>query len=577
MAPAAPLPSPFLRRWPIGAGLAVALVGGAQADSADDYAGQDATSGPGRLIVDLKDGTSLEAARRLTGLPLEWVDARTADESLAAVEVDDLAAEVARLAGLDGIEAVEGSMQVEALGWPNDPLLEKQWNFEKVGASTGWRAGAGRGVRVAVIDTGVTQVADLNQTTILKGATFVSGTKTAADDNGHGTHVAGTIAQSTNNGVGVAGLAYEAEILPIKVLSGGGFGRSEWVAAGIDEAVDQGAQVINLSLGGSSSRVIQNATKKAVAAGVIVVAAAGNSGREGVSCPANVPGVIAVSATGPDDALAFYSTWGKEVFLSAPGGNKRIEGGGILQDTIDKDASDGHAFKEFQGTSMATPHVAGAAAVLLGAGAGSPEQVKEILARSSVDLGDPGRDSKYGHGRLDIAAAVRTLVLQEHGALFGLSALSALGLAFLGGLRRHWGRMALTAGLVSGGAFFLPLLPLAPSSTLELLAIPLLNWPGVTISAAWASSPLWLSALLPLAATFFLAPVRFLGPLVAGLAAGVGVHLLHGAATGSLDVAWLPGTLGSAWLGVNGVLSILGALAAVGLTRYQDRKLSGEL
>ncbi|MFT5683771.1 MAG: serine protease [Myxococcota bacterium] len=528
----------------------------------------DAEAIPGRLVVDLQDWTSLEDAREATGLDLEWVSERTEDEALAVVDVPDLAAAQDALEGHPLIEAVEPSLAFEAFGFPDDPLREKQWNFDKIGAEVGWRVGAGRGVIVAVIDTGVTKVADLNNTQILDGVSFVKGADTAADDNGHGTHVAGTIAQSTNNSIGVTGLAPEAIILPIKVLSGSGSGRSEWVAAGIDEAVDQGAEVINLSLGGPPSRVIQNATKKAVAAGVIVVAAAGNSGRKGVSSPASVPGVIAVSATGPDDELAPYSSWGNEVSISAPGGNKQKAGGGILQDTISTESAEGHAFREFQGTSMATPHVAGAAAILLSAGAGSPQQVKDILMESSLDLGEPGPDPKFGHGRLDIASAVKTLSLREHGGLFGFAAIGALLLGLVGRMRRKRLMMAATAGLVGGGLFFMPMLPFNPHPIIDMLAMPFLNWPG----GAWAANPLWLSALLPISLTFFLAPVRFLSPIVAGFAAGIGAHLLHGAFSGSLDVLWLSGMVGQGWLALNGVLSLLCALAGIGLLNYQDKK-----
>lgn len=537
-------------------------------DAGIGIANADADAAPGRLVVDLQDETSLDEARAATGLDLSWVSERTADEALAVVDVADLSAAQAALIDHPLVEAVEPSLRFEALGFPDDPLRAKQWNFDTIGAEVGWRVGAGRGITVAVIDTGVTKVADLNTTQVLDGVSFVKGTDSAADDNGHGTHVAGTIAQSTNNAIGVTGLAPESIILPIKVLSGGGFGRSEWVAAGIDEAVDQGAEVINLSLGGPPSRVIQNATKKAVEAGVVVVAAAGNSGRKGVSSPASVPGVIAVSATGPDDEFAPYSSWGKEVSISAPGGNKKKTGGGILQDTISTESAEGHAFREFQGTSMATPHVAGAAAVLLSAGAGSPQQVKDILLETSHDLGEPGPDPKFGHGRLDIAAAVTALSLKANGGLFGFAAGGALLLGVLGRMRRRRLLMAATAGMVSGGIFFMPMLPVNPHPIIDMLAMPFLNWPG----GAWAANPLWLSALLPVVLTFFLAPVRFLSPVIAGFSAGIGIHLLHGAFFGSLDVMWLSGLLGQGWLTLNGVVALFCALAGIGLLNYQAKK-----
>ena len=156
---------------------------------------------------------------------LEWVHERSADESLAVATVPDPSEVVARLADQPGIEAVEEPVRVEALGFPDDPLFDQQWNLRAIGVARGWRAGGGGGVTVAVIDTGVTRVADLEETRILDGFSFVEGEPTAEDGNGHGTHVAGTIAQSTHNGLGVA-IAPQARILPIKALSRHGFGMS---------------------------------------------------------------------------------------------------------------------------------------------------------------------------------------------------------------------------------------------------------------------------------------------------------------------------------------------------------------
>ena len=135
-------------------------------------------------------------------------------------------------------------------------------------------------------------------------------------------------------------------------------------------------------------------------------------------------------------------------------------------------------------------------------------------------------------------------------------------------MRRSRMVMAGTAGLVGGGVFFMPMLPFNPHPLIDMLAMPFLNWPG----GAWAANPLWLSALLPLVLTFFLAPVRFLAPVVAGVSAGIGAHLLHGAFSGSLDVLWMSGLMGQGWLAVNGVLSLLCALAGIGLLNYQDKK-----
>ena len=556
--------------------LALAGCAMSQPPEAERLGVADDIDGSGVLVVDLVDGTSLDEARSATGLDLEWASALSADEALAVVEVSDYDAALDGLRGLSLVEAAEPSITYSTSSWlpaplryPDDPLFSKQWNFDTVDAAAGWRAGGGRGVVVAVIDTGVAPVPDLAGTTLLEGATFVPGTRSAVDDNGHGTHVAGTIAQTTNNGVGVAGIAPNATILPLKALSGSGMGQSQWIASAIDEAVDQGADVINMSLGGSHSRVIEVAVNKALDAGVIVVAAAGNSGREGVSWPARLSGVVGVSAVGPTDELAFYSSWGTGVVLSAPGGDKNFEGGGVLQDTI-KDGD--HAFTELQGTSMASPHVAGAAAVLLAAGATSPEQVVELLGRSAVDLGAPGPDPKFGVGRVDIGGAVRSLALMHHGLLFVLGALLAWGLTRMGAMPRR-GRAILTSGLVAGGAFFLPLLPLPPLPLADLLAKPLLLWPA-SLGQAWAGFPLWLSALLPVGLTFVFGPTRTLGPVVCGVCLGIATHLGWGAATGSLSPWLMPGALGSGWLAANALLSLVCAMAIVGVQKTREREES---
>lgn len=528
------------------------------------------------VVVDLEDGLTLEEARAATGLPgLDWVHERSVDEALGVAQVDagQVDAVLDRLAGVALVEVAERPVQMQALGFPNDPLYERQWNLRAIGAPTGWRAGSGDGVTVAVIDTGVTRVADLEDTVILDGYSFVLGEPGWTDGNGHGTHVAGTIAQSTNNGLGVAGIAPQARILPIKALSAQGFGMSPWIASAIDEAADQGAQVINLSLGGGYSGVIANAVKKAHERGVIVVAAAGNSGREGVGYPGALPEVIGVSAVGPSDTLAPYSSWGEGVVLSAPGGDKRKTDGGILQDTVD--GKGGHAFKEYQGTSMASPHVAGAAAVLLSQSGGDTALTRRVLLETAQDLGPKGFDTKFGHGRLDLAAAVRAVALQRNGLLFGLGAILALMLASLGGARgAQRGRALLVAGasaVAAGGVFFLPLLPVPPTWAGGFLAKPLLLWPGELLADPYWRNPLFLSALFPFLATFVLGPTRTLGPVVAGLSVGVGVHLGFAAVTGALDVWLLPGALGQGWLAINALLSLLCGVAAIGVARLRDR------
>jgi serine protease len=522
---------------------------------------------PGVLVVDFVDGTTeaqIRAVAARTGIPLAYSSAVSADEALTAAEVDDVAAALALLSGEPGIEVAEPAVTMAALGYPDDPRWDEQWNLRLVGAPAGWRVGAGRGVTVAVIDTGVSPVSDLAGVNLRAGMSFVPGVSTAADDHGHGTHVAGTIAQATNNGLGVAGLAQGVTLLPYKVLAANGSGRDDRIAAAVDQAVDDGADVINLSLGGGHSEVLHLAVQKAAAAGVVVVAAAGNSGQEGVSCPGHATGVLGVGSVGPDSTLAPYSSWGEGLDLVGPGGDLSQTGGGVLQQTVD--GPDGAQFAAWQGTSMASPHVAGAAAVLLGAGAGGPERVKGLLLGTTTDLGEPGWDAHFGHGLLDLGAAVRRVQIMGFGLAFAIAGLLGGAAASLGragaGAR---GLTAMTAALVAGGLFFLPLLPLPPSLAMSLASRGLLCWPGALLGWEWNHFPLWASALLPVLAVVVLGPTR-LWPLAVGLALGLAVALLQAAALGLIEPWWL-GRLGPAWLVVNGVLALIAGLAAAGMQR----------
>jgi serine protease len=528
----------------------------------------------GVVVFDLEDGASADevadfAARH--GLTLEYSSEWSRDEALLRGHVDDIDAVLAEVAGDPLLEVAEPVVEFAMYGFPNDPMWDKQWNMVKIGAPTGWRAGAGAGVKVAVIDTGVTVVEDLQGVTVTSGRTFVPGTRTADDDHGHGTHVAGTIAQATNNGLGVTGVAATAEVVPYKVLSKQGYGSSDWVAAAVDAAVDDGVDVINMSLGGPNSKVLKTAVEKAVKAGVIVVAAAGNTGKRGVGCPANVEGVVAVSATGPDDAKTWYSTYGPEVAISAPGGDLRQgKDAGVLQDTID--GKGGHAYQSFQGTSMATPHVAGAAAVMLGMGLDADAAVDALLTHS-VDLGDEGRDELYGYGRLDVAAAVKAVSIEQRGLMFLVGGLLAGALSWLARIRGSAGFMMTAAGaLTAGGLFFLPLISGLPGGTvLDLLSRGLVSWPAVLLGADWVHFPLWLSALLPASLAFVFGPTRSLGPIVGGVCAGFAASLLHGAASGTLDPWWMSWGFDALWLSLNGTFCLLAGMAVAGMYNLRQR------
>lgn len=299
-------------------------------------------------------------------------------------------------------EYIEPNYIYSALITPNDPDYSKQWNLRSINVEKAWDETKGGGVTVAVIDTGVSPVPDFKQTEFVPGYDFVNDRTDAADDVGHGTHVAGTIAQSTNNNYGVAGVAYEAKIMPIKVLGASGGGTIADIAEGIRFAADNGADVINMSLGGGgSSQLMEEAIDYAYEKGVVIVAAAGNSNENASSYPARYPKVISVSALDGGGNKAEYSNYGAGVDISAPGG-----GGGskVIQNTIDPRTGQA-VFAGFQGTSMAAPHVAGVAAMIKAVGVEEPAEVLSVLKESALKIEEDPLNH-YGAGQLDAGNAV---------------------------------------------------------------------------------------------------------------------------------------------------------------------------
>src|SRR5581483_9670990 len=318
-------------------------------------------------------------------------------------------------------------------------------HLEQIKAKQAWKQAQGEGVTVAVVDTGVAKVPDLAQTVLVPGYNFVNNTADATDDHGHGTHVAGTIAQSTHNGVGVAGVAFKAKIMPIKVLSARGSGSVSGIAEGIRWAADHGAKVINMSLGGPiASSVLGKAVKYAHDKGTTVVCAAGNDGRGKVSYPAAYAGAIAVAATQFDETTTFYSNWGKEIDVAAPGGNTRVDQNGdgqpdgVLQNTVVPGDTSRNDYLWFMGTSMASPHVAGVAALVISAGVTNPDQVEKILketARAPKKKGD-NYEQHYGAGIVDAAAAVAKARQQSEHSSWPWLLAAGLGYAVIRRRRR---------------------------------------------------------------------------------------------------------------------------------------------
>jgi subtilisin family serine protease len=272
------------------------------------------------------------------------------------------------------------------------------------------------------VTTAYEQAPDLSGTSFMDGLDFVNQDAHPNDDNGHGTHVSGTIAQTTLNGFGVAGVAFGTTIMPVKVLNSAGTGSHEWIANGIHYAVDNGADVINLSLGGPGSDTLLEAVQYAYENGVVVVAASGNE-NGAISYPAAYDAyVIAVGATRYDETRSYYSNYGSSLDLVAPGGDTRdgvdqnMDGyrDGVLQNTFGNTTVD-WAYWFWQGTSMATPHVSGVAALLLARNPVlTPDEVRSVLQSTAEDLGIAGWDSTYGWGLVDAEAALRSLAEPVH-------------------------------------------------------------------------------------------------------------------------------------------------------------------
>ena len=342
--------------------------------------------------------------------------------TLKGERVDDA---IARFRNLEDVEYAEPDFVAHTFTAPNDPFYLYQWNFQKVAginAEEAWDVTTGTGVTVAVVDTGIAyenygiygQAPDLANTQFVAGYDFVNNDEHPNDDEGHGTHVAGTIAQSTENSLGVAGVAYGASLMPVKVLDQNGSGYYSDVAEGIRWAADNGAQVINLSLGGSSGATyLEEALAYAAGKGVVIVAAAGNDGRSRLSYPAAYNQyVIAVGATRYDKTKAYYSNYGAGLDVVAPGGDTRVDQNGdgyvdgILQQTFGANPTDfGYYF--YQGTSMATPHVAAIAALVIAEGkATTTGAVKKAIESTATDLGAAGWDNKFGWGLANAGRAV---------------------------------------------------------------------------------------------------------------------------------------------------------------------------
>jgi serine protease len=434
---------------------------------------------PGKVIVKWRSERerSVRELRREGYGEVQGVERpHSADFDVLRISRDaDPEAMAERLAARDDVAYAQAAYRVYPRMTPNDPFYRLQWSFPAIDLERAWdiNPGATSEVIVAVLDSGIAYRSGLLRFNarpfVLNGVFFsplgiVDLPFAAAPDlggsdrfvaprdfiwddddpvdlDGHGTHVAGTIGQATNNQVGVAGVAFNVKLMPVKVIGsvwdqvfGATSGSDDIVARGVRYAADNGARVINMSIGrtGPAAPVIEDAVRYAVGRGAFVAIAAGNSFEDGnpiervAQIAASVPGAVSVAAVGRDLQRARYSTTGGYVELAAPGGD-RSRGGTeaqILQQTFDLDLVetydlgparfraprfDAFTYSYFQGTSMATPHVSGLAAMLYQQGITKPAAIEAALIKFAIDKGSPGRDDEYGHGLVTARDTLRGL------------------------------------------------------------------------------------------------------------------------------------------------------------------------
>jgi thermitase len=359
----------------------------------------------GELLVAYEPGTSEGAeetvvrrsgARTLENLPGELrlisfpAIRREASE---AVRERALARALAYLGHKAAVEAVDYNYLREPYFLPNDPMLANQWGLISARFGGAWNDAKGGRAKVAIVDSGAySNHPDIGR--IIAQRDFVEDDAVADDDNGHGTHVTGIAGALTDNGKGVAGGCFDCELLIAKVMGRIGFTTDSRIVKGINWSANHGADVVNLSLGGSGdSSVLRTAVDRAYGRGALVVAAAGNEGTNEPQYPAAYSKVIAVSATTADGRLARFSSRGDWVDLAAPG-----------TDILSTRMSGGYG--RMSGTSMSAPFVSGLAGLLASRGM-SADSIRQSMQTTAKDLGPAGDDPQFGHGRIDADNAVR--------------------------------------------------------------------------------------------------------------------------------------------------------------------------
>ncbi len=531
---------------------------------------------PGEIVVDLKDHTSMSEIDKLEkdlGINLKFNSKEAKEEKLmtAFVGESNIPSVLDKLKKDSRVEYAEPNYYYHILASkPNDPLYKYQWHLEKINVRSAWDHNQGQGVVVAVIDTGVAytdyknfhRVEDLENTQFVKGYNFVDKNEYPLDDHAHGTHVAGTIAQSTNNGKGVAGIAYKCKIMPLKVLSGNGYGKVSDIADAIRYAADNNVKVINMSLGGPfPSSVMKSACDYAYSKGVVIICAAGNSKSKNPGYPAGFKSCVSVSATRFDDKLAPYSNRGKSIDIAAPGGDTTVDQNGdgkpdgVIQNTIKVRDPEHEGYYIFQGTSMASPHVAGVAALVASAGVTDNKEIIKILQHTARKKG-LNLEEGYGAGIVDAGAAVRAATIDRGWIKLIIAIIVLLIIIIIIGFTNktkfnhspmfYIGWIAGSTGLFFLGYFNLDRIP---GMNFLMNGVP--EWDTAIFGAGAHLNPLFYSVLIP----FIVGVALYKTPwqkLAAGLSVGVAAQLFF-AMMGSADVRWIPGNfiLDKAWLLVN--------------------------
>ena len=450
--------------------------------------GDASTAEPESIIVKFKDGVSRSGAAGA----IAQISGDVADRSsFANFDIVDIPAgadpesAAAAMRARPDVEYAQPRYRVHAMARPNDTLYPNQWNFPAIDMERAWyiQPGASSDVIVAVLDSGMAfrnitiryvagpfrltqggpiypalgpvnvpfaaapELGPSGSPRFVSPRDFIWNDDVPVDLDGHGTHVAGTIGQLTNNNNGVAGMAYNVRLMPVKVIQGiwdeifgSAPGTDDTVARGIRYAADNGAKVINLSIGredGGAAPAVTDAIRYAVGRGAFVVVAAGNTRADSqhpnepnrlAQFARDIDGMVAVAAVGRSLDLAYYSTTAPYVELTAPGGDQLRNGvtGGILQQTLDFDLletyerppsqfgpprADAFSYFYLQGTSMAVPHVSGFAALLIQQGITSPAAIEHAMEQFAIDKGPAGFDQSFGFGLINPRATLRGLGL----------------------------------------------------------------------------------------------------------------------------------------------------------------------